>query len=219
MGEYAEKIVDELTKNWQESDKAQNGGITLATGKKNCPVKSLKLYLEKLNPKCDAFFQRPRKKPSCADSWYNNQVVGMTSLKEMMKINSQEANLSIVYTNHSIRATSVTILDQASLEACDTMPVSGHRFEKSIQHYSRTGFNKKRLMSDTITNYYSTEKQKCARDKNLNFDFGVEFDVSQQSVVTEHQVPEFKKFINSYILKIVHSILTNNLDFFYKMIY
>ena len=74
-------------------------------------------------------------------------------------------------------------------------------------------------MSDTITNYYSTEKQKCARDKNLNFDFGVEFDVSQQIVVTEHQVPEFKKFINLYTLKIVHSILTNNLEFFYKMIY
>ena len=34
MGEYAEKIVDELTKNWRESDEAQNGGITLATGKK-----------------------------------------------------------------------------------------------------------------------------------------------------------------------------------------
>ena len=27
------------------------------------------------------------------------------------------------------------------------------------------------------------------RDKNENFDFGVELDASQQNVVTEHQVP------------------------------
>ena len=188
--EYAEKILDELTKNRRESDEAQNGGIILATGKKNCPVKSLKLYLEKLNPKCDAFFQRPRKEPSSAGSWYDNQVVGKNSLKQMMKIISQEANLSIVYTNHSIRATSVRILDQAGLEACDIMIVTGHRSKKSIQHYSRAGFNKKRLMSDTITNYCSTEKRKCVRDENVNFDFGVEFDVPQQNVVIKHQVPQ-----------------------------
>ena len=110
-----------------------------------------------------------------------------------MKIISQETNLSIVYANLSIRATSVTILDQAGWKARDIITVSGHRSEKSIHHYSRTGFNKKRLMSDTITNYCSNEKRKCARDENLNFDFGVEFDFSQQNVVTEHQVPQSSK--------------------------
>ena len=134
-------------------------------------MKYLKLHLEKLNPKCDAFFQRPRKEPSCARDWYDNQVVGMNSLKQMMKVISQEANLGLVYTKPSIRATSVTILDQAGLEACDIMTVSGLRFEKGIQHYRRTGFNKKGLMSDTITNYFSTEKRKCMRDENVNFDF------------------------------------------------
>ena len=69
------------------------------------------------------------------------------------------------------------------------MTVSEHRSEKSIQHYRRTGFNKKRLVLDSITNYCSTEKRKCMRDKNENFDFGVELDASQQNVVTEHQVP------------------------------
>ena len=59
------------------------------------------------------------------------------------------------------------------------MTVSGHRSEKSIQHHSRTGFNKKGLRSDTTVNYCSTEKRKCVRDENVNFDFGVEFDVPQ----------------------------------------
>ena len=50
--EYAEKNIEKLTKNRRESDEAQNDGTVFATGKKNCPVKSLKMYLEKLNPKC-----------------------------------------------------------------------------------------------------------------------------------------------------------------------
>ena len=83
------------------------------------------------------------------------------------------------------------------------MTVSEHRSEKSIEHYRRTGFNKKRLVSDTITNYCSTEKRKCMRDKNVNFDFEVELDVPQQNVVTEHQVPlssqtsDIEKFISN----------------------
>ena len=32
-------------------------------------------------------------------------------------------------------------------------------------------------MSDTITNYCFTDKRKCVRYENLNFDFVVEFDV------------------------------------------
>ena len=136
----------------------------------------------------------------------------------MIKAIIQEANLSLVYTNGNIRATSVTILDQASLESRNIVIVSGHRSEKSIQHYSRTVFNKKGLTSDTITNYCSTEKRKCVRDENVNFDFGVEFDVPQQNLVTEHQIPKVKKLlilknlfpIATYISKIVHAILTNN---------
>ena len=43
-------------------------------------------------------------------------------------------------------------------------------------------------MLDTIKNHCSSEKHKCVRDENVNFDFVVEFDVPQQNVVTEHQV-------------------------------
>ena len=73
--ENAEKSVNKLRKNRRECDEAQNSEIILATGKKKCPVKYLKLYLKKLNSKCDEFFQRPRKELSCAGNWYDNQVV------------------------------------------------------------------------------------------------------------------------------------------------
>ena len=51
MGEYAEKIVDELTKNRPESDEAQNGGITLATGKKKLSCEIFKIVFRKTESK------------------------------------------------------------------------------------------------------------------------------------------------------------------------
>ena len=44
-------------------------------------------------------------------------------------------NLSMIYTNNSIRATSVTVVDD--IEARQIMKVSGHKSESSIQSYAR----------------------------------------------------------------------------------
>ena len=44
-------------------------------------------------------------------------VVGERSLGEMMKQISNQAKLAMDYTNHSIRATAVTILDKPGFEA------------------------------------------------------------------------------------------------------
>ena len=103
-------------------------------------MKYLKLYLEKLNPKCHVSFKRPRKEPSCAGNWYENQVIRMNSLKQMMKVISQETNVSFVCTNRSIRGTSVKDIG-SDLEPRDIMTLCGHRSEESFQHYSRTGFD------------------------------------------------------------------------------
>ena len=54
-------------------------------------------------------------------------VVGERTLGEEMKCISKEAELSKIYTNHSIRATVVTILDKCGYEARHIMAVSGHK--------------------------------------------------------------------------------------------
>ena len=82
-----------------------------------CPVKTFETYLLKLNPKCAALFQRPKKEP-CDGPWYDNMCLGKHTHANKMKVLSKLANLSIEYTNHSIRATSVSILDQCGFEAC-----------------------------------------------------------------------------------------------------
>ena len=85
------------------------------------------MYLGKLNPKLNALFQRPaRKMLGEGDVWYENMVLGGRYLAELIKGISKDAQLSCIYTNHSIRATTVTNLDKAGIEARH-MSVSGHQ--------------------------------------------------------------------------------------------
>ena len=87
--------------------------LMYATGTDTCPVASLKLYLSKLNKKCEALFQRPLLiSPESAQSWYRCCPLGVNTLSRMMLTISEECGLSKRYTNHSIRATNVgTLLD------------------------------------------------------------------------------------------------------------
>jgi len=62
-------------------------------------------------------------------------VVGERSLGEMMKQISKQAGLSKDYTNHSIRAAAVTILDKSGFEARHIMSLSGHGSESSITRW------------------------------------------------------------------------------------
>ena len=147
------KVVDELTKNHKEDDEAEEGGSMYATGGSFCPVAYFEKYLQHLNPQNEFLFQRPKEKLTPdSDMWYDNMVVGERSLGEMMKQISKQAGLSKDYTNHSIRATAVTILrDKSGFEARHIMSLSGHRSDSSIRSYSKTDGSTKKRMSETLT--------------------------------------------------------------------
>ena len=82
------------------------------------------------------------------------------NLRELkMKKVSIEAKLSCVYTNHSIRATTITILDECGYEARHIMALSGHRSESSIQSYAyQTSLSTKRKMSETLSESLNNKK-------------------------------------------------------------
>lgn len=92
--------------------------------------------------------------------WYDIQCVGMNTLGNKMKKISKLANLPREYTNHSIRATSVTILDECGFEARHIMCVSGHRSGSSICSYaSKTKSVTKLAMSTVLSNALSKSPQ------------------------------------------------------------
>ena len=104
------------------------------------PVKAFELYLSKLNPSLDSLWQRPKAFDNFNESdsvWYCNAPLGKNTLGSLMKTISVEYKLSKVYTNHCIRSTAVSVLDNNNFQARQIMLVSGHKSETSIRSNSR----------------------------------------------------------------------------------
>jgi hypothetical protein len=156
---YVEKIKDELTKNRRETDEAQETQTMFETRNSVCPVLSFEKYISHLNPQNEYLFQRPKRAVKESDNvWYDNMVVGQRTLGDKMKNLSRSAQLSYLYTNHSIRATTISILDECGYEARHIMAVSGHRSENSIRSYAaKTSLSKKRKMSEALSSTLSDE--------------------------------------------------------------
>ena len=152
---YIKKITTEKTKNHQgtTNENEHSGGRMYSTDTPMCPVRSFEKYIAKLNPKCDALFQRPCDS-FCPDDpvWFENKPLGKNTLGNMMKTISLKANLSQMYTNHSVRATTITLLSDAGFEARHIKTISGHRNESSITSYcTDTSTIQKQQMSDAIS--------------------------------------------------------------------
>ena len=65
---------------------------------------------------------------------------------------SERAGLSVRYTNHSLRATTLHILDRAQIPSRHIMTVTGHKSENSLKTYSGvTDEGTKRRMSNVIS--------------------------------------------------------------------
>ena len=150
---YVEKVKDELTKNRRETDEAQETQTMFETRDPVCPVLSFAKYVSHLNPQNEYLFQRTKRAVKESDSvWYDNMVIGQRTLGDKMKNLSRSAELSYLYTNHSIRATTISILDECGYEARHIMAVSGHRSENSIRSYAaKTSLSKKRKMSEALS--------------------------------------------------------------------
>ena len=94
---------------------------------------ALEFFLTKLNPECDVLFQYPKRNWRPSDQvWYENRPLGVNKLPTTMKEISKEANLSCIYTNHSVRATAITLWANAGLSDREIMAISGHRSEASL---------------------------------------------------------------------------------------
>lgn len=118
-----------------------------------CPVKSFKRYLSNLHQDLDDLWQRPRDSFNTADKcWYCKCPLGKNSLGNLMSQISNIAALSQRYTNHCIRATSISALDVAGFEARQIIRATGHKSEASIKSYSsRLTECKKREMSAALS--------------------------------------------------------------------
>ena len=195
------KTTDELTKNHRAHDvQAEDGPF--------CPVSSFEKYLSVLNPMNEYLFQRPKKSAGEGEIWYDNMVVGENTLGKKVKVISHQAELSKIYTNHSIRATTITILDRSGFEARHIMSVSGHRNESSIKTYSKTDTNTKTNMAGSLTAVIDNNKNNVvaseAGENDRNEELGLltnsqeEFILRDLNVQTHNHCNQSTKQFNFY---------------------
>ena len=57
----------------------------------------------------------------------------------MLQRISERSGLSRKYTNHCVRATTVTLLKERGIEDRKVCLVTGHKAERSLQHYDKPG--------------------------------------------------------------------------------
>ena len=157
--EYVSMTHDEATKN-------HPGGIDdVASVEKEARMYStsndqlfdglncLRMYLQKLNPHCEALFQYLKGAATQEDQvWYDNKPLGVHKLAGMMKDLSKLASLSKIYTNHSVRATAITLWSDAQVPSRHIMAISGHRSEASLRNYNaRPSSEQLRACSDILS--------------------------------------------------------------------
>ena len=155
---YVEQATGEVDKNHPDplgagNDDTNGEGRMYATGRDSCPVESYLKYIALLNPNQEAFWQRPKTRPSTdAPIWYDNAPLGEKSLGGMMATLSTKYKLSQRYTNHCIRVTTVQALDDHNIAGRHIVRVSGHKSEESIKSYARKlSAAKKRKISSVLS--------------------------------------------------------------------
>ncbi len=117
------------------------------------PVQQFELYLSKLSPNCNDLWQKPRRVRALLfeDVWYEPRRVGHSQLEKFMSKLSTSLALSQHYTNHCIRATGMTILNEEGFEARHICALSSHKNESTVRNYAvKCPVPKKKQMCDTL---------------------------------------------------------------------
>jgi len=127
-----------------------------ATGGQNCPVRSVKYYLTRINQRAESLFCHIDKNvienPQLCQTWYTTRCVGHRQFSSFMPDICKNAHISARYTAHSLRATALNAMTDANLPARYIMSLSDHSNELSLKQYTRPSTQHKQQMSNILSN-------------------------------------------------------------------
>ena len=144
----------EQTKNYQGGNKNSQQDYSdqrmYETSTPLNPVAAYELYVEKRNKDCEAFFQTPLTIFNLEQkSWFRREAMGKNTLGTIMNRISNKAGLSQIYTCHSVRASTITILGHAGVESRLICGITKHKNESSLKHYVDEMSNEQKLKCTT----------------------------------------------------------------------
>ena len=115
-------------------------------------VQALKKLLSKLHPQVDRLFQRALQGPQAdtKETWFMRCPLGHTVLREMLVRISKAADLSQRYTNHCLRATSITILKTTGFDDRAVCRLTGHKNAQSLESYCGASESEKKSLAEAL---------------------------------------------------------------------
>ena len=156
---YIKKQIDEQTKNHQDDTTFVNGIMPEDPNSDLCPVKNFMFYKSKVHPRCDFLRQQVKEEHDFTDLdiWYKPLKIGENPLAAFMSCISHAADLSRVYTNHSICVTGTTFLGRSNFSDKQIMSVTGHRSINSLSVYKKVSDQEKIQMGQAISAYLQSD--------------------------------------------------------------
>ena len=97
------------------SEEASMNRVLYATGSETCPVKSLKLLIEKTPPECGSLFNNcsdeALKNPDSQQYWYRDRAIKSYQFVKFMSKICENAKCSQLYTTQCLRATAAKAMN------------------------------------------------------------------------------------------------------------
>ena len=145
------------------SEDHADGKIFSSPGSKRCSVQTIKAYIFHLNPEVDALFQRPkdicvRFSPEKDSVWFERKVLGHNTVKIVLKNMTLRAAIKPHCRNHSLRATTVTVLSTVNVETQQSKAATGYKTYASIKSYcGKPTLHQLEHMSSALTSFNGKE--------------------------------------------------------------
>ena len=137
--------------------------------------KTIKNYLDHLNPTSEALFQKPRDdqsqkfRPADDKVWCCNSPVGSSTLDNMLKNMSSRAGIEPHLTNHCLRATAVTVQSDHNCETRHIKFVTGHRSDQAVESYNdRPSIEQQKKMSHVFSDFFSAGATKASPSTSVS---------------------------------------------------
>ena len=173
---YLAESHSEISKNWQGGtsskawDYSDQRGYGIQIGESNINLVDVyTFYTSKLSPDNEALFQKPLKNWEKSEYWFGKTVLGKNKLGQIMKSISEKCGMSRVYTNHSVRATAITIMYQNGIDTKQICKITKHKTEESLKHYiSGQTSDQKRRCAEVLCAGISTGSEMVRVEQNKN---------------------------------------------------
>ena len=123
--------------------------------------------------KCDAFYLKPLQTPN-GNVWYCDAPIGVNTISKVVKTLTQSLGETNFFTNHSLRRTAVSRLNQCGFRIEDVKKRTGHHSNDGVMSYDVLKERQIAAQSAALHGVNPDAKAKnCTEDKNYDKKFAI----------------------------------------------